>query len=342
MINKGKTIALIGLGVFNAGMVVLDYFANKNAKTRAAADAVECRPDNAKKAFEDAEKRCDIFKKCVEKEEKDLANKLKDWRVANDFESRKNAVVNSVQEGLEAFKNQIGYSDQLESFEDDLTSALEAFKKSIDFDAMKSSLEDTVRDAKLHYERQKVAFDIAGDDISDTAMKLRHAAEESMNATVKEANLKLQALEKQVKDETDRLTRIKTEKIRALEEKIAKEKIFLDKNSDKEMQKLEQELEKAKDDISAKLRKSRTREQADAANMHEDDIQTIRLQKEADADLAADILKTRPNYERIGAYLKSKKVPKAVVVAVAALPLVPVGYLVEEYILFVIKVVQGM
>lgn len=339
---KGKTIALIGIGVFNAGLMVLERAANKHAKARADVDAVDCRADEAKEAFKQAQERCDIFKKCVEKEEKDLANKLKDWRVANDFERRKNDLVNSIQTGLDSFKEQIGYSDQIESFTEDFDSALEAFKASIDYDSVKRSLEDSVREAKLHYERQKVAFDIAGDDISDTAMKLRHAAEESMNTTVKEANLKLQALEKQVKDETERLTKIRTDQVRTLEEKVAKEKIRLDKASDKEIEKLNKEFEKAKDDISKKLLKLRSKEQMDAVAMHEDDVRTIRLQKEADADLAADILKTRPNYERIGAYLVSKKVPKPVVVIVAALPLIPVGYLVFEYGEFVWKVVKGM
>ena len=339
---KGKIIALIGIGVFNAGLIVLEQMSNKHAKARAAIDAVECRAQEAKEAFEKAEKRCDIFKTCMEKEEKDIANKLKDWRIANDFERRKSDLVNSIQTGLESFKEQIGYSDQIESFTDDFNSALEAFKTSLDYDSVKRSLENSVREAKLHYERQKVAFDVAGDDISDTAMKLRHAAEESMNATVKEANLKLQALEKQVKDETERLTKIRTEKVRALEEKVAKEKIRLDKASDKEIERLNQELEKAKDDISKKVLKLRSKEQMDAAAMHEDDVRTIRLQKEADADLAADILKTRPNYERIGAFLKAKKVPKAVVASVAVLPLIPVGYLVFEYGAFIMKVIQGM
>ena len=92
---KGKTIALIGIGVFNAGLMVLERAANKHAKARADVDAVDCRADEAKEAFKQAQERCDIFKKCVEKEEKDLANKLKDWRVANDFERRKNDLVNS-------------------------------------------------------------------------------------------------------------------------------------------------------------------------------------------------------------------------------------------------------
>lgn len=339
---KGKTIALIGLGVFNFGFAVLDYAANRHARARAAVDAVECRSEELKDAFEKAQKRCDIFKECMEKEEKDLAEKLKDWKTANSFERKKNDIVNSIQTGLESFKEQIGYSKQIESFEEDFDSALEAFKKSIDFDTAKSSLEDTVREAKLHYERQKVALDIAGDDISDTAMKLRHAAEESMNATVKEANLKLQALEKKVKDETDRLNRIKTEKVRTLEEKVAKEKIRLDKASDKEIEKLNTDLDKAKEDISKKILKARTKDQENAMALHEDDIQTIRLQKEADEKLADEILKTRPNYSRIASFLKSKKIPKAVVVMVSVLPLIPVGYLVEEYILFIMKVVQEM
>ena len=163
-----------------------------------------------------------------------------------------------------------------------------------------------------------------------------------MNTKVKEASEKLKALEQQIADETDRLTKSKAEKVRVLEEKVAKEKIRLDKGSDSELEKLNKELSEAKNDILKTIQKERSLEEIDAVNTHEEDVKCIRLQKEADADLANDILKTRPNYERIGAYLKSKKVPRFVVGLVAALPMIPVGYLVGKYTQFVILVIKGM
>lgn len=339
---KGSTVAFITLGVFNVGMAALQLAANKHAKAKAKVDAVSCRPEQAQAAFDEAKKRCDIFDNCKKKEELAVNKRLHDWKAANSFDEKKLDIVNSVKNGIENFKSSIGYSGEIDSIQAEFDAGLESFKASINYDTEKEALSQAIRDAKHHYEQQKVAFDIAGDDISDTTMKLRHAAEEAMNTKVKEATAKIEALENQVKTETARLTKIKTDKTRVLEEKVAMEKIRLDKQSGKDLEKLHQDLDSAKNDILKKVQKERSKDEVLAASVHEEDIRTLRLQKEADADLAKDILESRPNYERIAEYLTSKKVPKAVVAIVGFLPMIPVGYLCSKYITFVSKVVMGM
>lgn len=339
---KGSTIAFITLGVCEIGLMVLCVAANRHAVKRAKIDAVAARPNDVAEAIKKAQERCGIFKQCKKKEDKILEDKLMDWQIANSFGARKIEIIDSVKKGVNNFKEEIGYFEKMDSFDDEFKASLEGFKKSISYDDTKASLEKTIKEAKTHYESQKRLFDLAGNDISEEAMKLRHAAEESMNAKVKEASEKLKTLEQQITDEVDRLTKSKGEKVRVLEEKVAKEKLRLDKCSDGELEKLNKEFSNAKDDILKTIRKERSLEEQEAISMHEADVKRIRLQKEADAELANDILETRPGYERIGAYLKSKKVPKFVVGVVAALPMIPLGYLIGKYVQYVVLVIRGM
>lgn len=339
---KGSTIAIAAVVVFDLGLVGLRCAADRHARKASEFKAVETRSGEITENIREAEARYDIFKKVTAREKKDLERQVKDWKIANEFDTRKQDILDGVQENLGEFKDQIGYSEKLEAINDEFEASVEAFKNSIDYANSKRKLENTVKEAKAHYESQKLAFDLAGDDISETAMKLRHAAEESMNAKVKEAKVGIEALDQQLKEETEKLTAKKLNDIRELEEKVSKEKIRLDKKSDKELEKLNEELLKAQDDIQKKIRKSRSDEEKAAIHGHEDDVRLIREQKEADALAAEEIFDKMPTDIRFAEYLKEKKVPKAVVVMVGMLPCIPVGYLMGKYLIFVKNVVKAM
>lgn len=341
-LKAAKIIAVSAIGLFNVSAMILSHAANKHAKALAKTKAIEARDVLAKEAFEKAEKRCDIFKEISAKEKAEFEKRLRDWRTTAEFDARKRDILDSIRTGLEEFKGKIGYYDDCGSIEDEFDAAVEAFKNSIDYDGEKAKLEELISEAKKHFESQKELFDAAGDDISDMAMKLRHAEEEAMATKVKDAKGKLEALEKQVKEETEKLQKKKLDKLRSLEEKVSKEKIRLDKKTDRDLDKLNDELSNAEENIMKTIRKNRSDDAKAAFASHEDDIRLIREQKEADRKIANQVYSEMPNSLKIAQYLTDHRVPKFVVIFVAALPLIPFGYLGYRYSYFVRDILVKM
>ena len=339
---KGSLIASGLIGVLSAGVFVLDIAAKRHAKIRAHEKAIELRSADQVLVFEEAQKRCDIFKKMTADEKKAIDAKIKNWKMANEFERRKADILAGVEDGLREFKANSGYFDKMEELEENFEAGIEAFKNSIDYDAIKSKMEEDIKEAKKHYEQQKAAFDLAGDDISETTMKLRHAAEEAMNTKVKEAKEKIAALDKQLEIETDKLKKIKLDGTKSLEEKVAKEKIRLSKKQDKELEKLNLELENATNDIHKKVRKARTEEQVTAAANHENDICMIREQKALDANVASDILDKMPRHVRFAEFLKAKHVPRWLLMVAGIVPLLLFSYILATLWIFLHQVSQAM
>lgn len=341
-LKAAKIIAISAIGLFNVGAMVLSHAANKHAKAGAKQQAIEARDALAKEAFENAEKRCDIFKDISAKEKAEFEKRVRDWRVTAEFDARKNDILDSIRTGLEEFKGKIGYYNDCDSIEDEFDAAVEAFKNSIDYDGEKAKLEELIAEAKKHYESQKALFDAAGDETSDIAMKLRHAEEEAMTNKIKDAKGKLEALEKQVKDEVEKLQKTKLGKLRGLEEKVSKEKIRLDKKTNKDLDKLNDELSEAEENIMKAIRKNRNDEAKAAFASHEDDVRLIREQREADTKIADQFYSEMPGSLKIARYLADHKVPKFVAGFAASLPLIPVGYLVFRYGAFVRDILKEM
>ena len=336
-----KMIAGVTLGVFNVGFLVLKGAANRHAKKRAMEMAVAGRTEEQAQNILKAKERCDIFRDLKNREEKDFDLKLKEWKNVNSFELRKKEIINGLDSSIEEFKDKIGYFDKLEEIDDEFDANLEAFKKSIDYESAKEKLEKVIEEAKSKFEKQQ---ELCGsfDDISDTAVKLKHAAEEAMTTTINETKQKIKALETQLETETDKLTKVKTEKIRSLEEKVSKEKIRLDKKQDKDLEKLNRELDEATNDIRKKIQKARTSEENYALSSHEEDIRFLREQKTMDKEAANDILEATPNHERIAGYLREKKIPKAAAYIVGMIPVVAVQLLCLEYIGFLRNIIGAM
>ena len=327
---------------FEIGAIVLNVVARRHAKKRSKTLAVEARTPEQAAAFEEATKRCDIFKAMSEREKKEQDSMVKAWKMSKEYEARKSQILKATDDGLNEFKTQLGYFDKIDEFDEEFEAGLEAFKKTIDYDSTKQKLEEAIKEAEKHYENQKAAFDVAGDDISETTMKLRHAAEEAKVTKVKECKEKIAALDKQVEEETDKLRKVKLDKTKTLEEKVAKEEIRLGKKQDHDLDKLNRELDNAKLDIQKQIQKERSSDEIAAVTAHEDDIRLINEQKKIDAEVADDIFKSSPGEEDVAEYLKSKKVPRWVVGVVAAIPFACVEYLCYTYVKYVVGVIRRM
>ena len=339
---KVSTVAGITVAVFQTGVMVLDIAARRHARKRSKVMAVEARTAEQAASFKEATERCDIFKAMSNREKTEQESMVKKWKLSKNYEGRRAQIIQSVDDGLEEFKNQLGYFDKMDEFEEEFDAGLEAFKKTISYDSEKEKLTEAIKEAESVFEKQKEAFNAASDDISETTMKLRHAAEESMATKVKECKEKISALDKQVEEETDKLRKIKLAKTKSIEEKVSKEKIRLEKKQDSELDKINKELESAKNDIQRQIQKKRSAEESAAVASHEDDIRLIKDQQRIDSEVARDIYDASPREEDLAEYLKSKKVPRWVVGAVSVIPFACVEYICYRYVKLVVNVIKRM
>lgn len=339
---KGSTIAFAALGLIDIGMIVLDHAANRHARKLAEAEAIKNRGEEANAVLDAVKKRCDAYDNLIKREKAEFKQNRADWLEANEFNTKKKDILDGVPHGLNEFKKQIGYSDVLQKLTDEYNAGVEAVKNSIDYDVNKKKFEKAIADAKSHYDSQKALYDLAGTDVSEDAMKLRHAAEEAMNAKIKEAKANLDILEGKLNTEVEKLTQVKQKGIRELEEKIAKEKIRLDHKVDQELEALNNKLAEAECDINDAILNKRTGADAEAEIKHADDIRILREQKEMDVKAAEDIFKAKPETVKIAEFLKSHKVPKAVVPMFGVVSMAPVGYLSYCWLKFLTQIMRVM
>lgn len=339
---KGTTIAVITLGIVNIGLMGLDHVANKHGRKAAELEAIQKRGEEANAAIDAIKKRCELHDDLLNRERNMAKIQMEDWIKAHDFNERRKDILNGVSNGLQEFKNQIGYSETMQEITDKFDAGVEAVKATLGYSVNKAKYEKAIEDAKSHYDSQKALFDVAGDDISEEAMKLRHAAEEAMNAKIKEAKAQLDILEGKLNTEVERLTQDKMSAVRELEEKVSKQKIVLDHKSERELKALNDELSKAETDIKNAVKNKRTEQEIESVKRHEDDIRLIRELKDADAKVADDIFNSKNEAVKIGEYLKAKKIPKFVVPVFGAVSLIPVGYLSYVWCRFLGQVMRAM
>ena len=339
---KGTTIAFAALGLIDIGMIVLDRAANRHAKKLAEAEAIKNRGEEANAVIDAVKKRCEVYDDLIKREKAEFKQKRADWLEANEFSAKKKDILDGVPNGLNEFKKQIGYSDLMQKITDEYNAGVEAVKNAIEYDSNKAKFEKAIADAKSHYDNQKALYDRAGTDISEDAMKLRHAAEEAMNAKIKEAKAQLDILEGKLNAEVEKLTQTKQTAIRELEEKISKEKIRLNHKADQELEALNGKLAEAECDINDTILNKRTGADAEAELKHTDDIRILREQKEVDAKAADDIFNAKSKTVKIAEFMKDKKVPKAVVGVCGYGCLAPVGYLSYRWCKFVTQIMRAM
>lgn len=276
----------------------------------------------------------------VSREKKKLAEAMSEYKRTSGFNSKKNAFYVEAAKALDDFKASLRYEDKLLAIQQDMEDSISAFKASVDYDEVIEALDEEISKATEKWEAQEKMCDLADDDISEMATKLKHAAEEAKNETIKAATKKKEALEQQLSAEKERFEKKKRDSIRVMEEKIAKEKRRLDENTAKSVNDLEKELDQAKTKIMDDIRAARTEEEADCVLMAQDNAEFIRVQEANDYSRAVSIAAETPVAERFAWWLKEHGWTKESVIFVGALPLVPAGYLVYRYGKFVLDVAK--
>lgn len=331
-------LAMAGLGVTFKIVKILADRKFEDVRALELAVAENSSEDLAK--YMKAKNDILIKNQVLAREKKALNEAVKDYKRNTGFDAKRNGFYADATHALDEFKASLDYDAKLMEIEKEMEDSITAFKKSVNYDDSIELLDKEIEKAIEDYKAQEKIFESAPDSISETTMKLKHAAEDAKNATVKAAKEKKDILEKQLASEQERFAKKKRDSIRSMEEKIAKEKRRLDDKTMRSVNDLDRELDEAKSKMLHDIQAMRTEEEADCILMANDNQDLVDVQDCNDAIRAADIAVDTPAAERMAWWLKEHHWTKGSVLFVGSLPLVPAGYLVYRYGKFVISVAK--
>lgn len=309
----------------------------------AAADQVQaekCTDDLV--AYTKAVNQVGLRSQVLEREKKQLKEQFAEWKKAEGIEKKKKNLYSAEDKALKEFKKTFGYQEALDKLETEKQESLDAFRTSIDYDDKIEELNEAIKDAEKKWEDQSKLFSSADDGISETANKLKHAAEDAKDAAVKKAKEQIAELEKNLDAETDIWDKKIQKTKREYEEKINREKNRLHEKTAKAINKLDEECDQAYQDLCHDIQNKRTDDEFEAITFYDDNCKLIETHDRIDELKALEIFQNTPAHERLAWWFKEHHWGKAVVLGTGMLPALAVGFLVSEYFAFLLKIVRAM
>lgn len=333
-------VAVVGLA---ATYKIIGYAAEaKFEKTRALELAIaENTADDIQK-YEQAKHDLTICNNVNKREKKAIADAVKEYKKSIGFDAKKASFYKDAEKSLADFKSSLNYDEKLLDIEKDMEDSISAFKASVNYDDTIEALDKEIKEATSKWEAQEKLFNSADDEISEVALKLKHASEDAKNETIKKAREKKEALESQLSVEKERFEKKKRESIRSMEEKIAKEKRRLDEKTNQAINDLEKKMDKEKTRLANDIRNSRTPEESDCLMMAKENEEYIRVSDANNRSRAIDISNETSSAEQFAWWLKEHRWTKGGVIFAGSLPLIPAGYLIYRYGKYVLEVAKFM
>ena len=334
-----KMISEISMASFFVVFKTLNFLADRKfEKVRALELAVAENSSEDLAKYAKAKHDISVRNGVIAREKKGLVDAVREYKRTSGYDGKKNALYNEAARALEEFKDNLDYDKKILDIQKDMEDSISAYKASVNFDDTIEALDKEISDAMSKWESQKKLLETADDDISEMAIKMKHAYEDAMNETVKKAKEKKDLLEKQLESEKVRFEKKKREAVRDMEEKIAKEKRRLDDKTAKAVNELDHEFENAKSKMLHDIQATRTEEESDCILMAADNEDLVQVQDSNDRLRAIYISEQTPAAERFAWWLKERHWNKGSVIVVGALPVVPAGYLMYRYVKFVFDV----
>lgn len=338
-----KLISEISMAGFAVAFNVIKYAAEaKFERTRAMELAIAENSSDDILRYEKAKHDLSVCNDVGKREKKQINEAINEYKKNSGFDSKKANFYKNADKAIEDFKASLKYDEKLLDIEKDMEDSIDAFKASVNYDDTIEALDKEISEATEKWEAQEKLFSSADDNISEMALKLKHAAEDAKNETIKKAKEKKDILEKQLDAEKERFEKKKRESIRSMEEKIAKEKRRLGEKTNKSISDLEKQLEQEKDRIVNDIQSRRTPDESDCLMMAKENEELIRVQDANNKSRSLDICNETPQAEQLAWWLKEHKWTKGSVIFVGFLPLFPAGYLVYRYGKFVLDVARRM
>ncbi len=340
-----KYVTLVTAGLMGAAANLINDAANRHFLKVSRERALMSISEETLEKLEKANETVKLAGEIETRERKNHSDCIKNWKKEHNYDNKVRDIHQKTIDELDTFKRSIGYYDRKQDIEDEYDDAVEAYKESVDYDYETSVLEAEIEDAKNAYKKRCRKIDAAtgGDDeISDALSDLKKSEKEKMDETVKEAKSKLSALKNKLATEENKLSRKKQQALRELENEIQATKTQLEKIESEERGKLYSELKQFETDSLDAIEKARSKEDEAALNEQDDAFAFTNNHKAHTAESESEIFNNAPKHERWAEYLKAKECPRWLVVFVAALPLIPVGFALEKYVKFVYHVVAAM
>lgn len=338
---NSKLIAEVSTLGFMCALKTVNFLAERKfEKLRAMELAVAENSSEELAKYMAAKESLDLRDSVLARERKAFQEACKDYKKKTRFDASKAELYSEVDVSLKNFKESMGYNERLSELKRDAEDAISAFKASVNYDTVMDSLDKEIEAANKKWEAQEKLFASTDDDISDTALKLKHAAEDAKNDTIRKAKEQKDILKKQLENEQARFDEKTKATVREMEEKIAKEKRRLGELAEKRVNELERKYDEFKDKTLADIQATRTEAEADCVLMANDNEELVAIQDSNDYSRALEITADTPAAERLGWWLKEHHWNKTSVAIVGSLPVIPAGYLAYRYGKFVLDVMK--
>ena len=239
-------------------------------------------------------------------------------KLADNVSSRESKEISSE---LAKWETKTGYKDQVNKIHADAVTELNNHKENIDYFNRKADIEQTAEDA-LEEAKESLGYDVY---MHSYNRKISNA----------KTNEKLQM-------EESKINRQKNQDLRALESELTSAKSTISQKEKEALSAVNKERDKALEGIRESVHGKRTDAETDALNRRYSSQQYINDQKLQDTRNAVDIYRNAPTSEKWGKWFKANDVPKWFVATIGAIPLIPVGFLIERYVKFVFNTVRAM
>lgn len=336
-----KLIAEVTTLGFACALKTVNFLAEKKfEKLRAMELAVAENSSEELAKYMAAKESLDLRDSVLARERKAFQEACKDYKKKTRFDAAKAELYSEADIGLKNFRASIGYQEKMAEIQKDMEDSLAAFKASVNYDASIEALDKEIEAATKKWEAQEKLFSDASDDISDTALKLKHAAEDAKNDAIRKAKEQKDILEQQLNREKATYEAKRKAAVREMEEKVAKEKRRLSEVAEKKVNELERKFDEFKEQTMADIQATRTEAEADCVLMANDNEELVAIQDSNDYSRALEITADTPAAERLGWWLKEHHWSKTGVAIVGALPVIPAGYLAYRYGKFVLDVMK--
>lgn len=338
-----KVIAAAFFTLSTIACALIKQKANRQYLNEKAAEIVQdekCQDDIL--AYNAAKEAISTRDAVLKREKSELKTLFDAWKKENRIEQRKKELYFAEDQAIREFKDTFGYDEAILDLEQKKQESIDAFKTSIDFDEKLDELKEAITDAEKKWKEQESLFASTDDSLSEVASKLKHAAEDAKDATIKAAKEKISELEKKLEAEENVWDKKIQKTRREYEEKINSEKNRLSAKTKKALSGIDEEVDLAYKDLTHQIQEKRTDEEFDAVTFYEDNRKLVKTHDDIDSLKAYDIFQNTPLPERLAWWFTEHKWPKWSVVGGGIIPVVAIDLLIFDYCKFLTSIVKAM
>lgn len=340
--NKKRTL-FIGLGIASVAAAVTAVAVQASAEDYAS-EALKKDLENSNDTYKDCKKQ--LFEEAaldgkataiLENEAKQVKEKVADWKTNHDYDSKIKEIKVKAAETLDGYREAIGYAENLKKIDSEKDAAIEKVKESLKFDEKVAEQNKLIKEAKDVYKASTMFL-----PNNSAAEATKKAAASARDAAVKEANEKIEALNKNLKKESKTIVKDAEAKKEDLNELIRNKQVELSQVVDEESAPLVRELANAKARLADEVVKARSLEDNEIIASSVGSSDRVKSAESLMDSIYKDELNKLTPDDALVLYLKDKNVHPAAVVTVGALTGLPIFYVGYKYVKGLVGIVSRL